>query len=91
MVEIYTKGKSVSIMIWVVFSRQGGRSDLYLTKRDPESKRGGYSTNSHLALLKEMLPTLYEPGLMFMRDNAPIHRAHKVRDWFAENIILVLE
>lgn len=87
MIDTYKKGKGVSIMIWACFSGQVGRSELYILKRDLESKRQGYSTNSYIKLLDEMLPTVYEPGLKFMQDNAPIHKAKKTIVWFKENLI----
>jgi transposase len=91
MVETYNKGKGISVMVWAAFSGKGGRSELYVMERDPEAPRGGYSANSYLKLLDEMLPTLYEPGLIFMQDNASIHTAKKVKAWFHEQVIPVLE
>ena len=59
--------------------------------RDPVAPRGGYSANSYVEVLEENMPTIYEPGLLFMQDNAPIHTARKVREWFKEMGIDVLE
>ncbi len=52
--------------------------------RDPTASRGGYSANSYVEVLEENIPTIYELGLLFMQDNAPIHTARKVREWFEE-------
>ena len=51
----------------------------------------GYSAKSYLKVLDDNLLSCYEPGLIFMQDNAPIHTAHKVRQWFDENGIIVME
>lgn len=82
MISTYNKGKQLSIMVWAAFSVESGRSDLVVMARDPESRRGGYSTNSYLQVLDDQLPRLWQPGLIFMQDNAPIHTAHRVRNWF---------
>ena len=60
-------------------------------QRDEAAKRKGYSANSYLEVLDEHIPTLYEPGLLFMQDNAPIHTARKIKAWFEDNGIEVLE
>lgn len=70
---------------------QEGASDLILLERDFESKKYGYSANSYIAFLEEAIPTLWEPGLIFMQDNAAIHTAKKVKKWFQGQAILVLE
>jgi hypothetical protein len=63
--------------------------------RDFESKKFGYSANSYLAVLRDQVGPYYDdlddPGYIFMQDNAPIHRAQKVRDWFRDRGIEVLE
>jgi hypothetical protein len=48
-------------------------------ERDEESKRGGYSANSYIQVLDAQIPTIYEPGMIFMQDNTPIHTAGKVK------------
>jgi hypothetical protein len=58
MVETYNKGKDLSIMIWAAFSMNGGRSELFIMERDPDSPRGGYSSRSYLSMLDELLPTV---------------------------------
>jgi hypothetical protein len=90
MIDSYKKGKDVSVMVWGCFWG-GGRSDLYLLNRDPTSKRGGYSANSYLELLDDQLPSCWQPGLVFMQDNASIHCAKKVKAWFSENAIPVTD
>ena len=68
----------------------GGRSDLVIMTRDKASPRKRYSANSYLDVLDEQIPIYYKPGLTFMQDNARIHKAKKITDWFIENIISVL-
>jgi hypothetical protein len=91
MIETYHKGKSISIMVWGCFSGRLGRSELYIMERDPESKRGGYSAKSYVKVLDEMIPTVWEPDLIFMQDNAPIHTAKKIKAWFKDNGIPLLK
>ncbi|KAK0513618.1 hypothetical protein JMJ35_003982 [Cladonia borealis] len=59
--------------------------------RDPNSGRQGYSAASYIGVLDDQLPTLWEPGLLFMQDNASIHTSRLARQWFQENGIEVLE
>src|SRR6267154_726975 len=59
--------------------------------RDPESGRGGYSANSYIETLEEGLLPIYNGELTFMQDNASIHTAKKVKEWFEEHVIAVLD
>jgi len=68
-----------------------GRSDLVIMKRDEESKGGGYSANSYLKVLEEEMPKCFEPGRVFMQDNASIHTAKKVIQWCEDHAILLLD
>jgi transposase len=82
----YTKGKGTSMMIWATFWGQG-QSDIVPLSRDYESKKQGYSAKSYIKILNEYLLDLWIPGLEFMQDNAPIHRADLVIKWFEEKEI----
>jgi hypothetical protein len=84
------KGKDISIMIWGAIYL-GGRSDLILMERDPESKRQGYSANSYLTVLKDQIPRVWQPGLVFVQDNAPIHTAGKVDAWLENEGIITVD
>jgi hypothetical protein len=65
MIQTYTKGKDISIMVWGAIWI-GGRSDLYIMSRDEESKKGGYSSKSYIEVLENQLLTIYQPGIRFM-------------------------
>ena len=59
--------------------------------RDEASPKKGYSSRSYVEVLKDQLPTIYSPGMIFMQDNALIHTAQLIKDWFKDNAIPVLE
>ena len=59
-------------------------------ERDSTTPRGGYSARSYVEVLNSELPTCYEPGMLFMQDNAPIHTAKFSTDWLENNGIAVL-
>ena len=69
-------GKVFSIMVWGAFWGSE-RSDLYLLDRDFEFKKHGYSAAFYIQILEYNLTVIWEPGLVFMQDNAPIHRVRK--------------
>ena len=60
-------------------------------ERDEAAPRGGYSSASYLAVLNNNLPTMWEPGLIFMQDNASIHTAAVVNQFFIDMGIPRLE
>ena len=94
MVTTYKKGKDICVMVWACFwgMKDGiGRSELFLLDRDFESKKNGYSANSYLAVLEDQLPKCWEPGLIFMQDNASIHTAKKVKQWFEDAAIPIVD
>ena len=59
-------------------------------ERDEEPKRGGYSANSYIQVLDAQIPTIYEPGMIFMQDNAPIDTTKKVKEWFENQGVMVM-
>ena len=65
----------------------GGRSDLVIMERNEESKRGGYSARSYQLVLEDQIPRCWQPGLVFMQDNAPIYTAGKINTWFDNHSI----
>ena len=73
-------------MVWGCFWGDG-RSGLYVMDRDFASKKQGYSAQSYIEVLDAELAQHWWEGLIFMQDNAPIHTANKVKDWFQEQRI----
>ena len=91
MIQPKKKGKDISVIVWGAFYGVGEQSNLLRLARDLNSGRQGYSAASYVGILDEALPTLWEPGLLFMQDNASIHTSRLARQWFQENSIDVLE
>ena len=90
MIQATPKGKDTKVMIWAAFWGDE-RSDLYELNCDFESKKHGYSARSYIQVLKDNLPEIYNPDLIFMQDNAPIHKARSVTAWFEEKGIRVMD
>ena len=76
-------------MFWAAFGF-GIRSDLVIMEGDQNAKRGGVTAKVYLEVLAEHLPTILEHNSIFMQDNAPIHKANKVTEWFQEMGINVM-
>ena len=76
-VETYKKGKGMRVIVSVAFWDGGQRSDLLILERDFESKKYGYSANSYLAFLEDLVVLNYTDDLIFIQDNALIHTAKK--------------
>ena len=83
MVETYRTGKDLKIMVWAMFWGSE-RSSLYIMDRDFESLKHGYTANSYIEVLDAQVARYYTNDKWFMHDNAPIHTANKVKDWFKE-------
>ena len=91
MIQPKKKGKGVSVMVWGAFYGVGEQSNLLWLGRDPDAKRNGYTARSYIGCLEDQLPSMWEPGLLFMQDNAPIHTSRLARAWLEENGIDVME
>jgi transposase len=89
MIQTHKKGKDLSVMIWGAIWL-GGRSDIIFMERDMTAKKEGYTQKSYLKVLEEAIPTIYQPGMIFMQDNAPIHTATRVIQWFQDHAVLLL-
>jgi hypothetical protein len=76
-------------MFWAVFGF-GYRSDLVVMEGDQNAKRGGIIAKVYLEVLAEYLPIILEYDSIFMLDNAPIYKAYKVTEFFAEMGIEVM-
>jgi hypothetical protein len=93
MIQTYNCHKNMKVMVWGCFW-DIGRTGLYIMDRDFESKKHGYSANSYLEVLNAEVAPVYAnlgPGYIFMQDNALIHRAIKVREWFIREGIYTVE
>ena len=80
-------------MVWGCFW-DIGRSQLYIMDRDFKSKKHRYSANSYLEVLDFAFLLHYQtndPGYVYMQDNASIHTARKVRQWFLDNGVNVTD
>lgn len=86
----YTKGKGMSIMIWAAIWGDGS-TEIYQMSRDEASTGRGYSSQSYLELIRDYLPAIWRPGMEFMQDNAPIHTARIIKDWFCEHGIPLVD
>ena len=80
MIQPKKKGKGVSVMVWGAFYRVGEQSNLLWLGRDFNAKRNGYTARLYIRCLKDQLPSLWEPGLLFMQDNAPIYTSRLARE-----------
>ena len=69
----------ISFMVWGCIWREG-RSELIFMKRDPTSKRQGYTFQSYIKALQKGLP-IYDDTRHFQQDNAKIHRSQVAEDW----------
>lgn len=70
-------------MFWSAFSATR-RTALVALHGDPDSLRRGVTARQVLACLQENLPTICEPGSIFMQDNASTHRARIVQSWLQD-------
>jgi len=77
-------------MFWAAFG-YGVRTTLVPMEGDPESPKGGVSARVYRQVLDRYLPPILGFMAIFMQDNAPIHTAHIIRDWFAEQGIEVMD
>jgi transposase len=59
--------------------------------RDEASKKEGYTARSYVEVLEDQLPIIWSPGMVFMQDNASIHTARVVKEWFDNSGIPVME
>jgi len=64
---------------------------VVLLERDFESAKHGYSAKSYIKVLEENIPSCWEPGRIYMQDNAKIYKAHTTMKWFRDNGIDLLE
>jgi transposase len=77
--------------IWLDTRGYPRRSKLVIMERDPDAKRGGYSSNSYIKALREGLLPRWRQGQLFMQDNASIHTSGKSIRWMAARGITPIE
>ncbi|KAE8550201.1 hypothetical protein EYB25_006422 [Talaromyces marneffei] len=87
--EIRT-GKSIKKMFWGGF-KFDQRSPLVPLTSDGSSAGGGITATVIRQLYMEQLPELLDNGDIFMQDNAPVHRAHIIRDLLRELGLDIME
>jgi hypothetical protein len=90
MIDPQKKGKDISIMIWAAIWI-GGRTDIVIMERDPEAPKKGYSTRSYMKCLDKELSEPWFQDMIFMQDNAPIHKLSLARSWFMNYEISLLD
>lgn len=59
--------------------------------RDADARGVGYSSKLYAEVLNDQMPRCWEPGLIFIQDNASIHTAQIIRDWFQEHLIPLVD
>jgi len=91
MIQTYPKGKEVRQMIWAAFSGKFGRCNLVVMQRDEATKKKSYTAQSYIEAIEDELPRMWEPDLLFLQDNAPIHTAKIVKAWLQQNLIQLIE
>lgn len=77
-------------MIWAAIWG-GGYTEIYQMSRDEASLRRGYSSQSYLELIKDYLPAIWRSDMEFMQNNAPIHTAKIIKNWFYEHGIPLVD
>lgn len=66
----------------------GGYTEIYQMSRDEASAGRGYSSQSYLELIRNLLPAIWRPGMESMQDNAPIHTARIIKDCSVRMVFL---
>lgn len=81
--------KDISQMVWAGIWL-GGRTKLVIMERDKDSPSGrGYTAKSYIEALEKGLLPIYTPGIVFQQDNAKIHTALVIQEWFETHGIYV--
>ena len=68
-----------------------GNTEIYQMSRDEASTGRGFSSQSYLELIRDYLPVIWRPGMEFMQDNAPIHTAKIIKNWFCGQGISLMD
>jgi hypothetical protein len=70
-------------MFWAAFGF-GCRTDLVVMEGDENAKRGGVTVEVYIEVVREYLPTILDDDSIFIQDNAPIHKAYRVRTFLED-------
>ena len=70
-------------MFWGAFA-WSIRTQLFELVGDPLSDRKGVTGANIRETLESALPTIAQPGMQFIQDNAPVHKSHVVQEWLAD-------
>lgn len=76
-------------MFWAAFGHDI-RTGLIALDGDPISRRGGVTSRVIVEIYRAFLPTILQPGDIFMHDGASTHTAHIVRDLLQEMRIKIM-
>jgi len=60
-------------------------------KRDPLTKKNGYSVQFYVKILEDNLLEIWTLSLIFMHDNASIHNADTMKLWLEEHDISLMK
>jgi transposase len=88
MIEPKKKKGGVAIMVWGGFLYNACSSLILLTK---EENSRGYNAIAYQKALERGLLPIYQPGVAFLQDNAPIHTAQTTQDWMQDHGVWVLD
>ena len=70
-------------MFWVIFGFRY-QSDLIVIKKDQNTKKRDITAKVYLKVLCEYLFMILEYNSIFIQNNAPIYKTHKVIDFLIE-------
>ena len=77
-------------MIWAMIGLDI-KTPLIFMPCNADSRNNGYIARSYLITLEEGLLPVYKPGRLFQQDNACIHIAYIMQDWFEMHRIWVIK
>jgi hypothetical protein len=60
-------------------------------ERDPTTNKSRYTINSYFLVFNDQLPCMWQLGMTFMQDNTSIYIAKKIKKWFTDKAILVMD
>ena len=83
-------GKNIKVIVWGAFW-DTGRSNCYIINRNFKLAKHGYLARLYLEVCEAEVASIFEEldnKYLFMQNNAFIHRAYTVRDWFTRHGII---